>query len=152
MRDLVRIVRLESWSEVPITEIPRPLLHSYATVVSVLSRPRFLCRFTATGLTCEGIKKRANNRHPNSKSGRNVQQKMDSRRENWERNLSQTATVSIYRANLLDFRLLRNSKKEIYGPDGLNDYDPHRLLYCFGPHVYCFAPLPRPPRSEEIQI
>ena len=76
MRDLVRIVRLESWSEAPITEIPRPLLHSYATVVSVLSRPRFLCRFTATGLTCEGIKKRANNGHPNSKSGRNVQQKM----------------------------------------------------------------------------
>jgi hypothetical protein len=48
---------------------------SFATL-SVLSRTRFLCRFTATGLACEGIKKRAINRHPNNRSGRKVQQKM----------------------------------------------------------------------------
>jgi hypothetical protein len=48
---------------------------SFATA-SVLSRTRFLCRFTATGLACEGIKKRANNGHPNNISGRRVQQKM----------------------------------------------------------------------------
>jgi hypothetical protein len=48
---------------------------SFATV-SVLSRTRFLCRFTATGLACEGNKKRANNGQPNSSSGRKVQQKM----------------------------------------------------------------------------
>ena len=48
---------------------------SFATL-SVLSRTRFLCRFTATGLACEGIKKRANNGHTNSISGRKVQQKM----------------------------------------------------------------------------
>jgi hypothetical protein len=29
----------------------------YATVVPVLSRPRFLCHFTATGLDCEKNKK-----------------------------------------------------------------------------------------------
>jgi hypothetical protein len=40
------------------------------------SPTRFLCRLNATGLTCEGIKKRTNHGHPNSKSGRNVQQKM----------------------------------------------------------------------------
>jgi hypothetical protein len=48
---------------------------SFATL-SVLSRTRFLCRFTATGLACEGIKKRAINGHPNNRSGRKVQQKM----------------------------------------------------------------------------
>jgi len=47
---------------------------SFATV-SVLSRTRFLCRFTATGLACEGIKKRANNGHPHSRSGSEAQQK-----------------------------------------------------------------------------
>jgi hypothetical protein len=47
---------------------------SFATV-SVLSRTRFLCRFTATGLACEGIKKRANNGHPYSRSGSEAQQK-----------------------------------------------------------------------------
>jgi hypothetical protein len=45
------------------------------TTVSVLSRTRFLCRFTATGLACEGIKKRANNGYPYSRSGSEAQQK-----------------------------------------------------------------------------
>jgi len=43
--------------------------------VSVLNRPRFLCRFTATSLACEEMMRRANNRNPNSKSARKVQQK-----------------------------------------------------------------------------
>jgi len=43
--------------------------------VSVLSRPRFLCRFTATSLACEEMMRRANNRNPNSMSARKVQQK-----------------------------------------------------------------------------
>ena len=47
---------------------------SFATV-SVLSRTRVLCRFTATGLACEGIKKRAKNGHPCSRSGSEAQQK-----------------------------------------------------------------------------
>ena len=51
-----------------------PML-SFATAY-FLCRPRFLCRFTATGLACEGIKKRANNGHPNSRKDRKVQQKM----------------------------------------------------------------------------
>jgi hypothetical protein len=47
------------------------------TTAAVLSRARFLCRFTATGLACcEGIKKRANNGNPNSSSGRKERQKM----------------------------------------------------------------------------
>jgi hypothetical protein len=46
------------------------------TTAAILSRPRFLCRFTATGLACEGIKKRANNGNPNSSSGRKERQKM----------------------------------------------------------------------------
>ena len=45
------------------------------TAVSVLSRPRFLCCFTATGLACGEIKKRENNVHPNSSSGRKERQK-----------------------------------------------------------------------------
>ena len=52
---------------------------SFATVsvLCVLSRPFVLCCFTATtGLTCEGSKERANKGHPNSMSGRKVQQKM----------------------------------------------------------------------------
>ena len=46
------------------------------TTAAVLSRARFLCRFTATGLACcEGIKKRANNGYPYSRSGSEAQQK-----------------------------------------------------------------------------
>ncbi len=50
------------------------------TAVSVLSRPRFLCCFTATGLACGGIKKRENNVHLNSSSGgKERQKKVDGR-------------------------------------------------------------------------
>ncbi len=45
------------------------------TAVSVLSRTRFLRRFTATGLACGGIKKRENNVHQNSSSDRKERQK-----------------------------------------------------------------------------
>jgi hypothetical protein len=48
---------------------------SFVTV-SVLSRPRLLYRFMAMGLVCEGIKKRADHGHPNSKSDKKVQQKI----------------------------------------------------------------------------
>ncbi len=47
-----------------------------APALSVLSRPRFLCSFTVTGLACEEMKRQANNGHPYSKSARKVQQKM----------------------------------------------------------------------------
>jgi hypothetical protein len=48
---------------------------SFATL-TVLSRTRILCRFTATGLACKEIKTRAIEGHPNIRSGRKVRQKM----------------------------------------------------------------------------
>jgi hypothetical protein len=56
----------------PLEEVPMLAL----TAVSGFSRARFRCRFTATGLVCEGIKRRANNGHTNSKSGKKLQQNM----------------------------------------------------------------------------
>jgi hypothetical protein len=67
VESVARALRHVLWTDA----LPLPF-----TIVSGLSRARVLCRFMTTGLACEGIKRRANNGHPNSTSGRKVQQKI----------------------------------------------------------------------------